>query len=206
MGDFGSFIVYKDDNMANLGKFGKWSHHKQITYLKDKYNLCKDDILFGDYVQFSTTRANDLYIVDKKKHFIKNPDWDKNGSLTIPCSITKHIKNAYEVYSLMPQDERPTYLCLSNKDDLVKKQLGSVNKNAKILWNFSDGTFIVEEPKPNEYQIRTQRQTTKKRFMKKCRGNKIINRLTKRCWKPCPINYLKNPKTYKCVKKIRNKS
>jgi len=201
MTDFGAYLVYDNDAAANAGKFGKWSNKKQLKYLKDTYKLTKDDILFGDYVQFSTHRANDLYIVDKNKRFIKNPDWAKNGSLTIPCSITKHMKNPFEVYSRVPHDDRPMYLCLSSKDAFVKAQLGHVNANAKILWNFSDKTFIVEDPKTNEYEIRKQTNTTRKN--KTCLKNKIVNTLTNRCWKPCPTNFFKNPKTYKCVKNMR---
>jgi len=35
---------------------------------------------------------------------------------------------------------------------------------------------------------------------RKCRGTKVINPRTNRCWGRCPRGQTKNPKTYKCVK------
>ena len=216
--DFGAAIVW-DDNEEAARNFGTWTNKKQLKYLMDEYQLDKDKIKVGDYVQFSTFRSNDVYwIVDRKK-FIKNV----GEGLTVPCEITKHIQNPVKFYSDFSEDVRPEYICLSSNDPFVVDSFGgTLPKSFTIMWSFFDKKMLVEKIGsfkqlyllPGEMNVNEishyfssslkksskSSKSPKSPKSKKCKGTKVVNPRTNRCWKSCPKHLIKNPKTYKCIK------
>lgn len=112
---------------------------REVKYIKKAKieHVNSDDWKFGNIFNFGKYRDTETYIIDENLRPISNPDVGNSGYLSIPFSITKNNKNAYELYSKYlfggTIDLRP--------DDkfLVKKYGTALPKHWKITVVFLDG-------------------------------------------------------------------
>jgi hypothetical protein len=143
-------LIYGDYDEGN--DFEDLELEEQWEIVEKLSGIKKHKIFFGDTIQFSTYRACSKYFVTIDKTFTSNPDLYESGSDTIPYEITRHLRDAMQVYNKNNDTILDCVDCiyLHCQDAFIKKHIiGNIPESWdwSLTYEFISGNLIYVETK-----------------------------------------------------------